>query len=119
MLSTSPSSGIVFLDPFAATRVTVKVASLSAVTRKSAESFRTTSSVPILIPAKEESAGVTTPASVTAEAVTLRPAIWSSSHSCFCCVAFSTGLKLEMKRGSSLMTVERMSERSRFLFWKL
>ena len=53
----------------------MKVASSSAVTRKSAESFRTTSSVPILIPEKEESAGVTTPASVTVEAVTLRPAI--------------------------------------------
>ena len=75
MLSTSPSSGIVFWEPFAATRATVKVASSSAVTRKSAESFRTTSSVPILIPEKEESAGVTTPASVTVEAVTLRPAI--------------------------------------------
>ena len=91
---------------------------MTAVTRNSAESFLITSRVPILTLAASAAEAVTTP-DATAVAVTLRPAIWSSSHSCFCCCASSTGRKLEMKRGSSLTTVERMSERSRFLFWKL
>ena len=118
MLSTSLVAGALLLEPFAAASSTVTVVPLTEATRNSAESSRTVSSVPTLTLAA--SAALTVQARPeTLVAVMLRPAIWSSSHSCFCWCATATRLKLEMKRGSFLMTVERMSERSRFLFWKL
>ena len=116
--STSSAAGAAVLEPFALTSATVKPDDVTVATRKSAESSFTTTSVPTFSFARSAAEADSVP-DETAVTVTLRPVSWSSSHSCFCCVASSLGLKRLIKRGSSLITVESTSERSRFLFWKL
>ena len=75
---------VVMIEPLVATSSTVKVVELlTAVTWNKAESSLTTSNVPTLSLATFSGEAVTTIA-VTSVAVKARPAIWSSSHSCFC-----------------------------------